>query len=476
MRQLLFVPALLLVANAPVPAQESRGPVLALPHAFSIDAATPLPGVGPGAIAFADAGIDGVLPPPQAPPTGMPDFTTFLGGAPVDVDALSLGLDWILSNSIGEAVVPPGQWGAITWTVSRSTIGLPGSLIASAVAEADGAAADVFAYVLPGSSLPPPLVGVPFRAQDSPETSTFVAGVPGNIDAHDLYVALLYLENPQIAAMLPPPTVYFSVTATSVPFLPMAWTAVPSLRSGATVFATTWNPTTLSWSVPIVALSPASLGLLPSEDLDALALDLALARVLFSTNPALPPPGGPRNPILFSPLGSGVHFIYRLPGGGPISTAIGLGLAPDDVDGICALDPGDAANPSQIRLPFQLGRPRPPLPLGLPTALHAAAWRRFERTTGVEHAETWMTGWPPPGAPQPGVAIVGASISGPLGPYSILGVFPRPLPGNPFAGHPEHCRIALPPTVSMTGLPLHFVWAALSPTHFDLSHPVELSM
>jgi hypothetical protein len=172
---------------------------LALPHGFSVDPSTLLPGVTAGSVEFSDVGIDAILPPSLPP--GVPDFGAFLAGVPVDLDALSLGWDWVVSNTIGEAVIPPDQWGAITFSVSRATVGLPGSLLAGASLEPDGAAADLFGYVIPGSNLPAPFVGVPFRAQDSRETSTFLGGLPGNLDAHDLYIALLYQENPALAAL-----------------------------------------------------------------------------------------------------------------------------------------------------------------------------------------------------------------------------------------------------------------------------------
>jgi hypothetical protein len=103
-------------------------------------------------------------------------------------------------------------------------------------------------------------------------------------------------------------------------------------------------------------------------------------------------------------------------------------------------------------------------------------WRRFDPNLNQQFAETWMTGWPPPGVPQSSLAIVGASLSGSLGPYTVLGVFVRPQPTNQFQGHPEHFRIAIPPSISLSGLPLHFLWGALSTTTFDISHPVELRL
>ncbi len=467
-----LLPLLLFAMPSALLAQASGGPVMALPHGFSVDAATAVPG-GTGKIQFADIGIDGVLPPAPASP-GMPNFATYLGGAAVDVDALSLGWDWVLSNAVGEADVAPDQWGAITFSVRRTTLGAPGSLIASEVGKPDGAAGDVFAYVLPGSNLPAAFVGIPFRAQDSTESSIFVGGVKGNIDAHDLYIALLYLENPQLAATMPPPTVYFSVTAATAPMIPAAWTSIPALRSGATVFATSWNPGMSVWSTPSVALAPAALGITSTEDLDALALDLIHGRVLFSTDPSLPPPTGPRNPILFSMLGSGVNYVYRLPSGTPISVEVGLGLLPDDVDGICALDPGGPSQPSQIRLPFMLGTIAPALLPGLPTQLQATAWRHLDVATNTEYAVSWMTGWPPPGTPQSSLAIVAGSLGSSLGPYVILNVFVRPLPSNPFDGHPETWRIVIPPSFSLIGQPLFFLWGALSPLTFDVSHPVGI--
>jgi hypothetical protein len=171
-------------------------------------------------------------------------------------------------------------------------------------------------------------------------------------------------------------------------------------------------------------------------------------------------------------LGSFTNYVYRLPNGIPISVEIGLGLGPDDVDGVCSLDPGSPAAPSQIRLPFQLGTPFPPLPSGLPTALQASAFRYLDQAQNQEFAETWMTGWPPPGTPQPSLAIVGASLAGSFGPYTVMTFFVRPA-GSPFAGHPEHFRIAIPPSVSLTGQPLYFLWGALG-TAFDVSHPVQL--
>lgn len=78
-----------------------------------------------------------------------------------------------------------------------------------------------------------------------------------------------------------------------------------------------------------------------------------------------------------------------------------------------------------------------------------------------------------PGTPQPSLAIVGGAIGSSRGPYTVLTFFVRPQPSNPFAGHPEHHRIAIPASSSLGGLQLFFL-GALSPTTFDVSHPVGI--
>lgn len=195
---------------------------------------------------------------------------------------------------------------------------------------------------------------------------------------------------------------------------------------------------------------------------------------MFSTDLLLPPPfGGPRDPLLWTVLGSGTNAIYRLPGGTPLSTELGLGLGPDDIDGICSLDPGSALQPNPINLPLMLGSPEQPLPFAVPNELQASAYRTFDPISGQEFANTWMTGWPPPGNQQLSLAISAAALS-PVGPYVVLNVFTRPLPTNPYEGHPEHTFLQIPPSVSLSGQPLFFLWGALSPNAFDMSLPLRL--
>jgi hypothetical protein len=470
--------ALLALLPAGVLSAQSSGPAFAIAHGFSVDPATPLLGGGPATLFRKATGYDATEPPAPAPPPvpGRPDFSTLFAGVPVDVDAVSIGYDWVLANAAGVVDVPATQWGAITFSVRRASTGLPGSVIRTQSLAADGAAGDVFAYVLPGSNLPPSFVGVTWLSQDSTEISLYSGGPQPNIDAMDVFLGLLYLENPQLGDLLPPLTIYFSVTAATVPAIPMSWTAVPALRSGASVFATTWSPVTASWSTPVVFLTPASLGLASAEDVDALALDLQHGRVLFSTDGALSPL---RNQLLYSTLLSVSNVPYTLPGGAPVTSAIGLGALPDDIDGICALDPGDPTQPSQIRLERMLGTISAPLLGTVPTQLQCAVYRRLDPTTLQEQFVTWMSGWPPPGPGTPDLAVVGISIGSPSGPYATGAAFSRPNPASPFfpfQGHPERFRLTIPPAFSLTGVPVFFVWGAFTSSAFDLSCPVGIRL
>lgn len=233
MRSLLMT---LFVLPATLLAQAPGGPLVGLPHGYSVDPGTLLPGGSPGKVEFSNAGIDSLQPGAPIPSAAIPDFSTYLGGAPVDANGISLGWDWIVANAIGEAVVPASQWAAVTGSVTSGTVGLPGSLIAAERGGPGGVLADIIGYIIPGSSLAPAIVGVPFRAQDSTELNPIFASTYGNIDAHDVYMSLIYLENPQLAPLLPPATVYFTVSAATAAAIPAAWITSPAQRSGATVF------------------------------------------------------------------------------------------------------------------------------------------------------------------------------------------------------------------------------------------------
>jgi hypothetical protein len=471
------------VAAAALPAQAagawSDGPFLAIPHALSVDAASL--GGAPGDLRFARSDFHDALPGPWAGAPGLPDFTLApWTTVPVDLDALSLGLDWVLATAAGVVDVPPGHWGAITLSVTRGTTGVPSGLIRGETTRPGGAAADLFAYVLPGSCcLPAPWIDVPLRAQDSGELALDAPVGTSNIDAHDVYASLLLLENPQLTWLIPgfpAVTVYFSVTTATVPMVPPAWWG-PAPASGATVLATTW--TAGAWTTPVPFLTPAALGITAAEDLDALAVDLLRGRVLFSTT-RLPGSLLPvRDPILFAALGpgGGAHFVYRRSDGTPVSERIGLDPGgSDDIDGICALDPGPGGQP---RLDRFVGTAQVPLLPSAPQRLGTALYRRFHQATGREQLRSWMTGFPPPGQALPGIAAVAVALGAPAGPYATAAVFVRPDPLSPytgFAGHPEAWTLTLPPGTGFLGLPVFVVWGAIdgSGAALDVSPPLGI--
>jgi hypothetical protein len=467
----------MLAAGAVLPAQKSDGPTMAVAHAMMFDTLT---AVGaPGVIHWKGAGFDSVAPGVWAPAPlpGVPDFATLFGGLAVDVDGLSSGYDWVLSLSDGTASTQAGDWGAISFSVTRGTLGAANTRIAAEVASADGAAADLFAYVIPGSALPPDLVGVTFRAQDSTEVNAFVPGQKGNITAHDIFLSLLFRENPQLVPTLPLKSVFFTVTtaAAQSPLLAAWWNG--TLPSGATILRTDWNGS--NWTTPVPFLLPADLGLTSAEDVDALAVDVMRGRVLFSTTrqPGLPQ----HDPLLFARVGTQGNAIYHLPpsplwpNGQPVSDAIGLagGGGPDDVDGICSLDPSGGGGPTGLPLGMYLGTHQPPL-LPVPNQLSSSVFRRFDAASGNEGFVTFMTGWPPPGTPSPGFAVVAFRVPSAASPYETGAFFLRPV-GSPFDGHPERFDLLFPPYFSMLGIDVEFIWGAAS-ADIDVTEPVRITL
>ncbi|MGE3171854.1 MAG: hypothetical protein AB7O97_04460 [Planctomycetota bacterium] len=465
------------------PAQKSEGPLLGLPQVMLFDALSP---VGtPGVLQWKGIGFATTAPAAWAPAPAqfpaVPDFATLFGG-PRQIDGISSGYDWVWSLPDGTASPEAGDWGAITFSVTRGTLGDPAGKIAGEVAAADGAAADVWANVLPGSLLPADLVGVTFRALDSTEFGAFAPGQPADLVAHDLLLGLIYRENPQLVAALPFRAVFFTVTAADAPNVPAAWWGTPPAPvSGATILRTDWTGS--SWTTPAPFLLPADLGLGDQEDVDALAVDFQRGRVLFSTARIAGQPL--RDPLLFAQLGIVGHSVYRLPPDPlrpldppvPVSQHVGLrggGGGPDDIDGICSLDPTRGFVGTGPRLRAAVGAHEPPLgPVA--NQLSSSVFRRWDPAQGSEVFTTLLTGWPPPGTPSPGFAIAAFRVPGTGLPFQTGLFVPRPT-GSPFQGHPERFDLAIPPQFSGLDLDVEFVWAALSATDLDVSEPVRIAL
>ncbi|MBM4061965.1 MAG: hypothetical protein FJ265_12850 [Planctomycetes bacterium] len=458
----------------------SEGPALVLAQGFSVDGASVIPGAGPGTLLLTRSDFSDTAPDPWVPAPGMPDFSAMLGGLPLDLDAFSIGLDYIQSTPNGLAVIPPGHWAAITFSVTRGTVGTAGGRIAYEAVRPGGAAADVFFYVLPGSALPSGLVDRTMRSQDSDEISAQPTGVSGNIDAHDLYVGLFYRDNPQLVAVLPFQSVFFSVTAAAVPLVPSAWWgAAPA--SGATILRRDWIGG--AWTPVQPAFTPADFGLGAGEDVDALAVDLLRGHVLFSTTRPAATPGAPlRDPVLYHRIGTPGNFVYCTSAGNPpivqpVSTRLGLsgpgGI--DDVDGVCALDPGPGSQPP---LSHVIGTPQQRI-YPAPARIAVAVSRRRSPGGSTEEFVATMSGWPIPNTPNPGLAFVGVNLGMPTNPYVTAATFYRPNTGSPyhrFAGHPERYVLVLPGNPVFLGVQVNFVGAVFDvmASVFDVSFPVAI--
>ena len=461
----IFLPLALCSSLISQGASWSAGVGVGYAQGLSLDAQSQVGTYNERSLVVTETGFSRQPPTAWHPTPGIPNLLNlpWLSIPGLDIDALSMGLDWVNATATnGQVNVPAGTWSGITVSVTRSTTGQSNSLIAGESQGAGGAAADIFSYVLPGSQgIPTNWVDRPMRAHDGREIG-LNGTAPANIDAHDLYTGLLFRDAPDLIAQVAPTLqFYFSVSFTSLIYVPSNWWG-GTTPSGASVLATTWNPTTASWSTPTVAYQAASLGLNNNEDLDGLALDLLRSRALISTT------GTPvaRNPLLFVNLTTGSLHTYRRADGVAISER--LGLRPggtDQIDGICAVDPGNT--------PFDFmrarGYPQAPVFPGTPVTLGVNAQSDLMGGSLI----STMIGYPRPGPPLPGAAFVALALNSPTSYYDLWQVFPRPT--NPFPkyqGDPIRVDFPLPADPTLAGLPVFFLWAAADTQGIDVTPPV----
>jgi len=429
-------------------------------NVYGLDLAAKAPG--------ADAAV------PSMPVGTAVDFraAAILGGAPLELDAISVGLDWVISDADGRIPAARTQatawsWAAVLFSVSASTVGIVSQhdTILRERSSPGGAGGDVFSLTIKGSLIPGTSVPLPENrvelAVDSPEISVYRPGQLSEIDGYDLF-GVLYLYD-GLRPFLPPPAVYFSLTRASMSTSGPLWGVAPADWSGATVFRAVWDETSRTWSTPKVYRSPASLGLASTDDVDALAVDTihlfdhgGEEYILFSLVP------GPSVP----PLGTGVSFArsgaegsrpyrYSDQPGGTIDEAIGRGV---NVDAICSLDPG--------RDWLLEGRV-----FAVPTLRHAAfpptgpstVWLAPNPTfNGPDLMRTmlWSPGCPP-AAPDWGV--VAFTLPNTLTVVASQVVSPalrnRSSGGVPLRGCPATVDVPLPAGFDLAGLGLDFWWA-----------------
>jgi hypothetical protein len=454
MRPPLLIPFLSLVAALPVAAQCSTSPFVGAPLSLSIAGARP-GALDPAELYLKPDGFRSSAPATWSPLRGVPDFRLLpvfrnCGTAPFpDVDAISHGEDWILADdATGRIVMPQDRWGGLVFSVTPPTVGAAGSAIRAESSSAGGAAGDVFGYMLPGSVLPPELVGVTERAHDSSEID--LGAADPDLDALDAPLPMWRLQPGIRAAMLPPPRLLFSFSAATLGRVPAPWWA-GTTPSGATIFQVVWSVPNASWSCPRVWKTYAELGLRAQEDVDALSVDLRNERILFSTTTRS------RDPILFLYCGTDLAnpVPYSDPAGTPVSTQVGL-IGDDDIDAICALDPSVRGNATGLHaFAFAMGTPVPKLGLFAAAEVASSAFRVYEG--GVDAWRTFVSGWPTGAVRMPGVAVLLLSI--PNGPPGFLAVTVVPRdPADPVCGAPESATIPVPAAIDLTGTQVDLHW------------------
>ena len=443
-----------LAAQAPVDGDD--GPLMNPPGLISLSAATAPPN---GQILRKLAGFSTTFP---LPAEGQVDFreSALLGGSSgLDIDAFSVGLDWVFTDSTGR--IPAAGTGAWSWAAilispsATTNVGLTvHPRIATELARPNGIGGDMFSLILRGSVLP----GYPTITTDrvdliaeSSEISIY-QGTSPRMDAYDLMATLYETAVPGLPW---PPTAYFSVTASSAASLPANW----GTPSGATIFMTQW--TGASWTTPSEARSPASLGLATTNDVDGIAVDLfhnSTTYFVFSLAPNVGPNSSPSTAgtgLSFTRTGMTGRTVLRLSNNVPIDDGFGRGVDPIAV---CMVDPS-----RDPLLRSMMGQPLAPpfLPWVTGTA-RAVAWLDHDPWRPVDTLEAFMLSDP--------CTVFGTSntalftIHFPAFP-AVLGpaILPPAWRGGGFGSHywrgcPATVSIDLPPGISGSGLVADCYW------------------
>ncbi len=388
--------------------------------------------------------------------------------APVpDVDAMSIGLDWVLADATGHVQVPVGRWGALTFSVAATAMGTSGSAVANEAAGPDGPGGAMFSYLLPQSVAPAYLVGRTRRAMAQAEI-----GLPparGDVDGLDQFIPLYRLD-PATASptrgVPAQPTLYFSVSNATLARVPASWWG-NTPPSGATVFMTTWVSTAQRWGCVSVWKSFRDLGLDQCEDVDALAYDAAQSRLLFSTRIDRACRAVPRPQLLFldPSTDAAVPTEYVTQTGTPVSDAAGL-LRSDEVDAVCSLDPFAplrGSNPPKMNtMRVAYGTPEIPLTFGgIPRTLEGSSFLACWPGAGPATLTSYGLGWPGAG-PAPGFAAAYATFPGFAVPPILLGGFVR-NPASVFEGDPLSVSVPIPAAVRFLtpALRIGVTWVAI---------------
>ncbi|MEM7202539.1 MAG: hypothetical protein AAF628_19885 [Planctomycetota bacterium] len=478
-------------APASCPSQESAGPFVGVPAVSTVRGSATLAN---DQVYVRGSGI-GSTPPSRWPTSTMPssrpsfDLSRVLRGcsgvAGLEIDALSMGDDWVLADCSGAAVVTGVRWAAITFSVTRSTVGASGSVAREAAVGSP--AGDIFSWVLPGSSIvPPSMIGVTQRAMDAAEMGL---DSTSDVTSFDMFIPYYLLDDrianassdPVLPGMMPAtPTVFFSLTSASAALAPPAWFGGLA-PSGATILMMRWVSPTVGWSCPRAWRTFSQLSLRNTDDIDALAVDLERQHMLFSTDISI----NPRPPLLFYAFGgcprpSAAPGPYVCPGTGE-QVVVKIGLATgDDIDAICAMDPTilrrEHGGPRGNNAYYVHGTPLPVSGAFPGPAMNGSAFRGYDQTLGQLFFRTTLVGWPQ-GTIGPGLA---AAFVTPPAAFSPLVLIAPPLSRNTlpvFCGDPHEARLPIPPFATLVGASLQLRWFAVDMAgNFGEAWPVFMTI
>ncbi len=466
----------LLVASGAVAAQcpESAGPFAGVPGAFMVHGSGAL---APDQMYHKRAGLDGKAPgawpgglPPLRPDFDLQQLLRKCTRTPLEVDAISIGEDWVIGDCAGRAMVPPGRWAAVTLSLTRGTGGRRGSRIAAERAAGSSVEADIYSYVLPGSELaiPAALVGQTERAYDAAEV-----GLRGDVAGFDMFVPYHALDDrvgnttvdPRGGGMMLAQTnIYFSLTSASAKLAPAQWFSSQTgpLPSGATILCVSWLPTAGIWTCPRVWRSYADLSLSDKEDIDGLGIDIDGQQMLFSTDIRIVP----RDPLMFFSWAPGCRTAIPVPyttsTGTPLSSTIGL-IGVDDIDAICSMDPSvprrsTLAGGRPNNAFYVHGTPQATTGLFRKPVLSAAAFREFDHSTGLLRFVSPLIGWPGNVA-NPGAAVLLVTPLASVVPFVQADAVVR-NPANVLCGDPQAGTLQFAPVPAWYGATVMLRWFA----------------
>ncbi|MCA8958624.1 MAG: hypothetical protein KDC87_21285 [Planctomycetes bacterium] len=343
-RTALLAAALVLTARATAQTPMSEGPLAFTPGVFSFDSASaPKSQLRMKRPGFAEPLADFSAPAFRPRYDLAADFSALTGACkptgPIDIDAMSTGLDWVLSDGAGNALVLPQRWGFLAFSVRRGSKGKPGS----AIAREKNPESSLFYHILRGSTLdagpgqrpgPAGLVGRTMRALSRTELG---AGATDELDALDLHMNAFRMRADIFQRIRPwtghAPRFYFSVSRATAKNIPIGWT--PDV-SGAVIFYREWSALTRTWSCPQVYVNHLLLGIPDTYDVLAIAVDSRHQRLLLSV---VDDKGATfKDPLLFFNMAGDFATLVPYGGKDPVSKQLELEET-DTVDGVCGSDP-----------------------------------------------------------------------------------------------------------------------------------------